>query len=158
VQHRLKFRQLSLNECCWVTARMLTWQLIVTCDLCALTSDHRWLRTCNSSVPATGWTTEISWSDCWHGQGNVLSPHGPTSCGFNPPSYSMETRGTFPASKAAGACNWPLTHISPDIKNEWSCTSPPPLCLHGLYRDSFTFKSTFLSRSHVSSSHCSFFK
>ena len=37
------------------------------------------------------------------------------------------------------------THISPDIKNEWSCTSPPPLCLHGLYRDSFTLDEVFFS-------------
>jgi hypothetical protein len=26
-----------------------------------------------------------------------------------------------------------------EIENEWSCTSTPPVCLHGVDRDSFTF-------------------
>lgn len=37
--------------------------------------------------------------------------------------------------------------LSADIKNEWSCVSTYPICLHGIYRKNFTtasyIKSTF---------------
>ena len=28
---------------------------------------------------------------------------------------------------------------SAEVKNEWSCTSSPSVCLHGMYRDKFDF-------------------
>jgi hypothetical protein len=47
--------------------------------------------------------------------------------------------GFFSGDKAAGA---EVDHSFPsyaEVKNEWSCTSSPPVCLYGVHRDSFTF-------------------
>ena len=35
-----------------------------------------------------------------------------------------------------------LTLIRAMVKNEWRYTSTPPVCLHGLYKDNFTFTPT----------------
>ena len=38
-------------------------------------------------------------------------------------------------------------HLSPPsarVKNEWSCTSTPPTCLHAMYRDNIIFNITFI--------------
>jgi hypothetical protein len=58
---------------------------------------------------------------------------------WGPPSLLFNGyRGTFPEVK------WPereVNHSSPssaEIKNEWSYTSAPHICLHGMERESFT--------------------
>jgi hypothetical protein len=48
--------------------------------------------------------------------------------------------------KTAGALSQPLTSIS-DVKNDWSHTSAPPMCLHGLDKDIFTFYRHILIRN-----------
>jgi hypothetical protein len=48
-------------------------------------------------------------------------------------------RRSFRGSKRPGH---DVDHSSPynvEVKNEWSCTSTPPIRLHGVDRDSFTF-------------------
>jgi hypothetical protein len=50
--------------------------------------------------------------------------------------------GIFPASKAARVCSYVVDHSPPSItkvKTEWSYTSVPPICLHRVDRDNFTF-------------------
>jgi len=39
------------------------------------------------------------------------SPPYPDRIWSPPASYPIDTRGSFPGSKAAGACSWPLTSI-----------------------------------------------
>jgi hypothetical protein len=42
--------------------------------------------------------------------------------------------------KAVEAWCWPLTFIlSAEVKNEWSYTTAPPMCIHSVVRNSFTF-------------------
>jgi hypothetical protein len=55
-----------------------------------------------------------------------------TGPGAHSASYQMGTRCSFPGGKAAGVVE--LTthlHLVPRLKNEWSCTSTPPICLYG---------------------------
>jgi hypothetical protein len=55
-----------------------------------------------------------------------------TGCGT---THSLIQRvwGFFPGGKVARAWSWPtLLHLLAKVKNEWSCTSAPPLCLHGM--------------------------
>jgi hypothetical protein len=49
-----------------------------------------------------------------------------------PASYLMGTRDCFPGLKQPGseADNSPPS--SAKVKNAWSCTSTPPICLHGV--------------------------
>jgi hypothetical protein len=57
--------------------------------------------------------------------------------------------GPLPVVKRPGP---ELDHSLPsnaEVKNEWSCTSPPPIRLHGVDRDSFTF--TYISPNGKSS-------
>jgi hypothetical protein len=51
-----------------------------------------------------------------------------TSFGTHPTSYLMGTGVSFPRRKAASA----------EIKNEWDYAYTPPVCFHGVYKDSFT--------------------
>ena len=37
--------------------------------------------------------------------------------------------------RGGGGVNAP----SADVKKEWSCTSDPPVCLHGVQKENFTF-------------------
>jgi len=49
--------------------------------------------------------------------------------------------GTHTAS-CTSATGVQVDHLPPsgaEVKIEWSYTSPPPICLHGMYRYSFTF-------------------
>jgi hypothetical protein len=46
------------------------------------------------------------------GAGNFsLHHHVQNGSGANPASYPMDTRGSFPGGKAAGAWSWPVTSI-----------------------------------------------
>jgi hypothetical protein len=58
--------------------------------------------------------------------------------GAHPSSYSIGTGNIF-QGKAAGAWISPLTPTQRRFKNEWSYTSTPPMCLHGVDSDNFTF-------------------
>ena len=44
----------------------------------------------------------------------------------------------FPGDMAAGACRWQLPSGA-EVNNGWSYVSAPPLCLHDMSRNSFTF-------------------
>ena len=43
--------------------------------------------------------------------------------------------GFFPWGHTARTCGWLLTSISFEVKNEWSCTSTLPICLHGVGKE-----------------------
>jgi hypothetical protein len=70
-----------------------------------------------------------------------------TGSGTDRASYSMDTRASFTGCKVTGheADHSPLSHD--DVKNECSDTSTPPVCLHGVYRDSFTLLYYLLHES-----------
>ena len=61
-----------------------------------------------------------------------------TSSGTHPASYSVGTR-VFPGVKQAGHEVNDLPPSSSKIENEWSYTSTPPIYLHGVDRENFTF-------------------
>jgi hypothetical protein len=63
------------------------------------------------------------------------------SPGAHAVSYSGYTRDFFNGNKAAGRWCQPLTHLClvTEVKNEWSYTSTPPMCLYGVDRDNNTF-------------------
>jgi hypothetical protein len=67
------------------------------------------------------------------GAGN-FSLHHPVQNGSGayPASYTMDTRGFFPGVKAVGreADHSPLATAK--VKNAWTCTSAPPIRLHGV--------------------------
>jgi hypothetical protein len=45
-----------------------------------------------------------------------------------------------PSNRDEGARRADHSHpSSADVKNEWSCTSPDPVSLHGYHRENFTF-------------------
>jgi hypothetical protein len=44
-----------------------------------------------------------------------------------------------PWAKAAGSWSWLLSLSSDEVKNEWSYTTTPPVCLHGVCRGTSTF-------------------
>jgi hypothetical protein len=44
----------------------------------------------------------------------------------------------YPGHKASGTWGWSPTSTCAIVKNEWICTCTPPICLQGVYRDSFT--------------------
>jgi hypothetical protein len=59
-----------------------------------------------------------------------------TSSNVYPPSYSKIL--------SSGYSSWDVTltthhHKSIEVKNKWSYTSTPPMCLNGMDRDNFTF-------------------
>jgi hypothetical protein len=56
-----------------------------------------------------------------------------------PPSYSMGTRIVLQGVKRPGS---DVNHALPpsaDVKTEWSYTFAPPICLHGVGKENFTF-------------------
>jgi hypothetical protein len=62
--------------------------------------------------------------------GQIFDPSGP-SVQWAPEALSHSVKE--PGHKA--------NHSAPSsgiVKNEWSCTSSPPICLYGMYRSSFT--------------------
>ena len=57
----------------------------------------------------------------------------------HPPSYSMGTGILLRGVKRPGR---DVNHALPpraDVKNEWSHTFAPPICLHGVGKEDFTF-------------------
>jgi hypothetical protein len=52
--------------------------------------------------------------------------------GAHPASYPMDTRGSFPESKAAESEADHSPPSSTEVKNAWSYTSTPPVRLHGV--------------------------
>jgi len=49
----------------------------------------------------------------------------------------QEVAEFFTGCKAAGALCWPSSQSSAEVRNEWSYTSTPPVCLHGMGWDTF---------------------
>ena len=47
--------------------------------------------------------------------------------------------GSFSCRKMAGALGKSLCPHNSEVKNKWSNTSAPPICLHGMDRDKSTF-------------------
>jgi hypothetical protein len=47
----------------------------------------------------------------------------------------------YTVTRQTSSCIW----ASAEVKNEWSCTSILPVCIHGVYRDNFTLTITFTS-------------
>ena len=46
----------------------------------------------------------------------------------------------MPSNRDEGALRANHSHpSSADVKNDWTCTSPAPVCLHGHHRMNFTF-------------------
>jgi len=91
----------------------------------------------------TGWTVRVSNP----GKGErffffIICPYrlwGPSRLIF-----SGYRRSLF-SVKAAGPWTEPLPRYSAEIKNEWSYTSTPPACLHGVDRDSLPLTVIFRS-------------
>jgi hypothetical protein len=61
-----------------------------------------------------------------------------TAPGAHPTSYSIGTR-VSPGLKLLERDAGHSTPSSAQVKNEWSCTSTPPICPHGMGRDKFNF-------------------
>jgi hypothetical protein len=74
------------------------------------------------------------------GARDVLFSKTPTlSHEGNPASCSVGTRALSPEVKRPGCEADHLPPSSAKVKNEGSYISTSPVCLHGMYRDSFTF-------------------
>lgn len=71
------------------------------------------------------------------GRAFLLLQKGHTGCGAHSASCSMGTGRSFPGVKELG-----LEAALPsraEVKNVWSYADNLPVCLHDMYRDSFTF-------------------
>jgi hypothetical protein len=99
----------------------------------------------------TGYTLDIhgallqrGGSSPGRGKRFFFSPKRPDRL-WGPPSPLFNGyRGSFPGLQRPGR---EVNHSPPssaEVKNEWSHTSDPPICLHGVNRDNFTF--TLLKR------------
>jgi hypothetical protein len=67
---------------------------------------------------------------------------------WGPPSLLFNGHRSFsPRLKRAGRDVYQSSTWSAEVKNEWSCTSPPPLCRHGVNRDFIFF--TFAMYIHI---------
>jgi hypothetical protein len=82
----------------------------------------------------------------WAGQPWVLILVGARDLLFSKNGQSRS--GTHPASNSVGCypgVKWPGHEVkyslpfSAKVENEWSFTSAPPICLHGIDRKNFTF-------------------
>jgi hypothetical protein len=94
----------------------------------------------------TGWTTGVQ---SLTGAGNFSSsPCVQTGSGAHPASYPIGTGGPFPGVKRSrGVTLATHPHLVPRLSMSRSNTSSPPLCLHGMQRDSFTLLTFTLWRS-----------
>jgi len=73
----------------------------------------------------------------WKGQEISSYPKkSQTGSGAHPASYSMSTR-CLAGDKDRAWC-WTFPPRSAGLKNEWSYTATPPICLHGVDKDNFT--------------------
>jgi len=75
---------------------------------------------------ATGWTIQD-----WQGQGILSSPKHPVLYWWVMGSCLAEKQWEREVDHVSSS--------SAEIKNEWSCTSTPPMYLHGADRDNSTF-------------------
>jgi hypothetical protein len=92
------------------------------------------------SVWNTGWS--VRGSNINRGKNFSLLKRPDRLCG-QPKSCSIGTDGFIHGGKATGAevdSSCPSTVVA---TNKWICTSAARLCLHGVYRDKFTFTFTF---------------
>jgi hypothetical protein len=62
-----------------------------------------------------------------------------TGSGTNSASYFKGTRSFFPGAKWPGNEADQSPPSSAKIKNVWSYTTTPPMCVHGIFRDNFSF-------------------
>ena len=69
----------------------------------------------------------------------VASAERSDVCGTHPAFCSTAAISSFPWCKLAGHEVDHSLPSSPERKNEWSYTSAPAMCLHAIYRDTFTF-------------------
>ena len=69
-------------------------------------------------------------------------PWGPPSLLFN------EYRASFPGLRRPGSKVNHLHTCTAQVRNEWSYTSTPPTCLHGVDREKFIFAFTFTLTNH----------
>ena len=59
---------------------------------------------------------------------------------WGPPSFLFSWyQRSFPGFKRSGSDVVYWRPSSDEVENEWSYTSTPPMCLHGVGRDNFTF-------------------
>jgi hypothetical protein len=73
------------------------------------------------------------------GRTGVQIPGGPDRL-LCPLSLLLNGYSTpFPEVKRTGRESNHLPASSAEVKNEWSYTSSPPICLHGVHRENFTF-------------------
>jgi len=77
----------------------------------------------------------------------VPTPYCPDSL-WDPPSLLLS--GYWGSLSRVGWLGCDVDHsatLSAKVKNEWSCTSTPPVCHHGVDRNNFTFNTevTYLS-------------
>jgi len=63
-----------------------------------------------------------------------------TGSGAQPTPYSMDNVGLFPGLKLRERKFDKSPPSNAGVKNEWICTSNPPVRLHGVYSDRFTFR------------------
>ena len=87
----------------------------------------------------------IDWATSWPVRGSKpdrVFPKHPDR--FRSPSNLQWVPVFFSRGKEAGAWIWSHTSISAKVKNEWSYSSTPPICLHDMYRDISAFYFTIL--------------
>ena len=69
----------------------------------------------------------------------ILSRGKKTSCGVHPPSCSLDTWGSCPEVKRLGWQADQSIAYNAEVVNEWSYNATPPLHLHAMQWDNFTF-------------------
>jgi hypothetical protein len=118
---------------------------IINCIVCGILCSHRiWLTDpytpgCESgqlsryNVQSMGWTTEEFWFDS-RGRGKKFSSVPPCPDWFRgqPRPLSTGYLQIFAGGKATGPWSDHSTPFSAQVKNPWSCSSPPPMSLHGV--------------------------
>ena len=70
------------------------------------------------------------------------SPKRPGRLWDRPTLLFNGNRGSFPGVKRPGNDVDHSTSASTEVKCKWGYTSTPPTCLHGVYKENFTFTFT----------------